>query len=183
VQLPGGGRQNFKLVANADAEQTYRQLPGNVALDSLPHDTEHDRRMQQLVRNNCTSCHTASYPLQFRFDEAGWNAIIELMKNVAHVSGKDWLGSMPEAGPAFYLGAEDDEEEIHIRLAAIAKHYNTTFEDLTADGLRVLPLLGKDATLLAVTKGGAMEVTSLYRQIYEAAGDIKPKPTTKRGEV
>jgi hypothetical protein len=26
--------------------------------------------------------------------------IIELMKNVAHVTGKDWLGSMPELGPA-----------------------------------------------------------------------------------
>jgi streptogramin lyase len=86
VQLPGAGRQNFKLVANTELEQTFRQLPGNVALDSLPHDTEHDRRMQQLVRNNCTSCHTASYPLQFRFDEAGWNAIIELMKN-ANVYG------------------------------------------------------------------------------------------------
>src|SRR5437899_2416385 len=41
-------------------------------------------------------------------------SIIELMKNVAHVSAKDWLGSMPEPGPAFYIGAEDDEKEIHI---------------------------------------------------------------------
>lgn len=39
-------------------------------------------------------------------------SIIELMKNVAHVAAKDWLGSMPEPGPAFYLGAEDDEKEI-----------------------------------------------------------------------
>jgi hypothetical protein len=30
-------------------------------------------------------------------------SIIELMKNVAHVTGKDWLGSMPELGPAIYL--------------------------------------------------------------------------------
>ena len=43
-------------------------------------------------------------------------SITELMKNVAHVTGKDWLGSMPEPGPAFYIGAEDDEREIHIRL-------------------------------------------------------------------
>jgi streptogramin lyase len=86
VQVPGAARQNFRLLANAEPEQTFRQLPGNVALDSLPHESEHDRRMQQLVRNNCTSCHTASYPLQFRFDEAGWNAIIELMKN-ANVYG------------------------------------------------------------------------------------------------
>ena len=81
-------------------------------------------------------------------------SILELMKNVAHVAAKDWLGSMPEPGPAFYLGAEDDEEEIHIRLAAIAKHYGTTFKELTDGGLRILPLLGKDATLCAVTKGG-----------------------------
>jgi RecA-family ATPase len=102
-------------------------------------------------------------------------SILELMKNVAHVAAKDWLGSMPEPGPAFYLGAEDDEEEIHIRLAAIAKHYDTTFKELTDGGLRILPLLGKDATLCAVTKGGNIEVTALYRQLYEAAGDIKPK--------
>src|SRR5690348_8572953 len=72
-------------------------------------------------------------------------SIIELMKNVAHVAGKDWLGSMPEQGPAFYLGAEDDENEIHIRLAAIAQHYNVTFKELTEGGLKVLCLLGEDA--------------------------------------
>jgi RecA-family ATPase len=102
-------------------------------------------------------------------------SILELMKNVAHVTGKDWLGSLPEQGPAFYLGAEDDQEEIHIRLAAIAKHYESTFADLTAGGLRVLPLLGQDATLCSVGRSGNVEVTKLYRQIYEAAGDLKPK--------
>ena len=61
-------------------------------LAALPEDTPDDRRMKKLVRNNCTGCHTASYPLQHRFDEAGWNAIIELMKHV-NVSG-------------VYLGAE-----------------------------------------------------------------------------
>ena len=56
-------------------------------------------------------------------------SIIELEKDVAHVMAKDWLGSMPEPGPAFYLGAEDDKDEIHIRLAAIAKHHGVTFKD------------------------------------------------------
>ena len=65
-------------------------------------------------------------------------SIIELMKDVAHVAAKDWLGSLPEPGPAFYIGAEDDKDELHIRLAAIAKHYEVTFKDL-AD-LRVLCL-------------------------------------------
>jgi RecA-family ATPase len=102
-------------------------------------------------------------------------SIIELMKNVAHATAKDWLGSMPEPGPAFYLGAEDDKNEIHIRLAAIAKHYGVTFKELYEGGLHVLPLLGKDATLCAPTKSGNIELTALYKQLYEAAGDIKPK--------
>ncbi|MCK1652252.1 AAA family ATPase [Bradyrhizobium sp. 149] len=102
-------------------------------------------------------------------------SIIELMKNVAHVTAKDWLGTVPEPGPAFYLGAEDDKDEIHIRLAAIAQHYGVTFKDLIGGGLHVLPLLGQDATLVAATKGGTVEVTGLYRQLFEAAGDIKPK--------
>jgi RecA-family ATPase len=102
-------------------------------------------------------------------------SIIELMKNVAHVAGKDWMGSLPEQGPAFYVGAEDDKDEIHIRLADIAGHYGVTFEDLTKGGLKVLCLLGQDATLCAAGKSGRIETTGLYKQLYEAAGDIKPK--------
>jgi RecA-family ATPase len=102
-------------------------------------------------------------------------SIIELMKDVAHVTGKDWFGSMPEFGPAIYIGAEDAEDEIHIRLAAITAHYGVTFKDLIDGGLHVLPLLGQDATLCAPGRNGRIEVTALYRQIYERAGDIKPK--------
>jgi RecA-family ATPase len=103
-------------------------------------------------------------------------SIIELTKDVAHVAGKDWFGSMPEPGPAIYVGAEDDEKELHIRLADIAKHYGVTFEELVTGGLYVLCLLGQDATLCAASgKSGKVEVTDLYRQLYEAAGDIKPK--------
>ena len=103
-------------------------------------------------------------------------SIIEMMKDVAHVAGKDWLGSMPEIGPAFYIGAEDDEKEIHIRFYDIAKHYGVTFKELIDGGLHVLCMLGKDATLCAATgKSGKVETTALYRQLYEAAGDIKPK--------
>ena len=103
-------------------------------------------------------------------------SIIELTKDVAHVAGKDWLGSLPEPGPAFYIGAEDDADEIHIRLDAIARHYGVTFKQLKDGGLHVLSMLGQDATLCtAFGKGGKVEVTPLYNHLYEAAGDIKPK--------
>jgi hypothetical protein len=39
-------------------------------------------------------------------------SITELQKKIAHVTGKDWLGSMPEPGPAIYVGAEDESAEL-----------------------------------------------------------------------
>ncbi|MGO9849195.1 MAG: AAA family ATPase [Methylocella sp.] len=97
-------------------------------------------------------------------------SIIEMTKDVAHVTGKDWLGSLPAIGPAVYLGAEDDEKEIHIRFYDIAKHYGVTFKELIDGGLHVLCKLGQDATLCALTRSGRVETTGLYRQLYEAAG-------------
>src|SRR5215475_912952 len=47
-------------------------------------------------------------------------SIIELTKNVAHVAGKAWFGSLSEVAPAFFIGAEEDKNDLHIRLAAIA---------------------------------------------------------------
>src|SRR6516165_976790 len=83
VDLAAPRKQGVVLTPTKDF---VRQLPGNVMLSALPEETEQDKRMKRLVRNICTGCHTASYALQHRFDEAGWNAIIELMKN-ANVYG------------------------------------------------------------------------------------------------
>ncbi|HEY3147643.1 MAG TPA: carboxypeptidase regulatory-like domain-containing protein, partial [Dongiaceae bacterium] len=83
IDLPAVRKHAFALKPMADF---VRQLPGNAMLAALPEETEQDKRMKTLVRNICTGCHTPSYVLQHRFDEAGWNAIIELMKN-ANVYG------------------------------------------------------------------------------------------------
>jgi streptogramin lyase len=86
VDLAANRKHDFTLAAITNPERAFKQLPGNVVLAGLPEDTQDDQRMKRLVRSVCTGCHTASYPLQHRFDEAGWNAIIELMKN-ANVYG------------------------------------------------------------------------------------------------
>jgi len=83
VDLAANAAQNFAL---RPLEDFVRQLPGDVLIAALPEETEHDKKMKRLVRNNCTGCHTPSYTLQHRFDEAGWTAIIDLMKMV-NVSG------------------------------------------------------------------------------------------------
>ena len=63
-------------------EDWIRQLPGDEFLAALPGDTPEDYRMKTQVRKNCTGCHSASYPLQHRFDAEGWNKLLDLMKHV-----------------------------------------------------------------------------------------------------
>jgi streptogramin lyase len=79
IDLAATKQQDFTLAPMADY---FRQLSGDMALASLPHDTAEDKRLWQIVHNNCTGCHTPNYPLQNKFDEAGWTAILDLMKMV-----------------------------------------------------------------------------------------------------
>ena len=75
-------QRDFVLQPMQTQEDWIRQLPGDEFLAALPGDTPEDYRMKTQVRKNCTGCHSASYPLQHRFDEEGWNKILDLMKHV-----------------------------------------------------------------------------------------------------
>src|SRR5262245_23067700 len=79
VDLAAAKRQDFSLKPMKDFA---RQLPGDVLLAALPQATDEDARLQRIVRNNCTGCHTASYVLQHRFDEDGWFKVVDMMKNI-----------------------------------------------------------------------------------------------------
>jgi hypothetical protein len=82
VGLAAGARKDFALAGIDDFERRVRQLPGDLILAGLPEETADDMRMKRIFHNNCTSCHTPSYTLQHRFDEDGWRAIIQAMKNI-----------------------------------------------------------------------------------------------------
>ena len=99
----------------------------------------------------------------------------ELLKNAAHVLGLPWFNWMPTQGPVIFVGCEDIDEVWRIRLTVIAKYFNTTFAALINGGFHLLNLFGQDATLFHHPgKSGRVETTSLYKQIYQAAGDLKP---------
>jgi streptogramin lyase len=83
VDLAANTAQDFSLNPMTDY---VRQLPGDLLLAALPEDSDQDKKMKRIVRTVCTGCHTPSYILQHRFDEAGWTAILDLMKHV-NVSG------------------------------------------------------------------------------------------------
>ena len=99
---------------------------------------------------------------------------VELHRVAAHVLEREWLGTLPEPGPAIFIDAEDHAAVLHRRLAAITRHYKVSFSDLIRGGLHLISLAGEDAVLATASRSGKVEPTQLYNQILEAAGDIRP---------
>jgi RecA-family ATPase len=104
--------------------------------------------------------------------------ILELQRGVAHVLGRDWIGTLPEPGPVIYVNAEDEEDELRRRLGRIAAHYDARFADIAKGGLHLLSLAGKDAVLGQADRQGIVKPTPLFTRLREAACDIKPKSIT-----
>ncbi len=114
-------------------------------------------------------------PTLFSGEGAAGKTIIALQLCVAQVLGRDWLKTLPEPGPAIYLGAEDDTGELHRRLAAIAAHYGVRFADLITGGLRLLSYAGHDAVLAAPNRSGLIVPTPLFQRLQKAAIHVQPK--------
>jgi len=87
VDLTATKHQDFQLAAITDPEERIRQLPSELLAAALPEETEADANIKRIFHNQCTGCHTPGYPLQFKFDEAGWNKVINLMKVIPALPG------------------------------------------------------------------------------------------------
>jgi len=102
-------------------------------------------------------------------------SLISLHLAVAHALGREWLGSLPAMGGTFFLDAEEDATEIHIRLEAIRKFYDCRYSDFLSSGLNVLPLAGKDCLMATVPpRTGIVTPTAFYERFLQQAGDLKP---------
>jgi 5S rRNA maturation endonuclease (ribonuclease M5) len=99
--------------------------------------------------------------------------ILSLQLAVATVLGRDWLKALPEPGPVVAVCCEDDPDELHRRLDAILRHYQASFADLA--GLHLISLAGQDALLATPRRDGLLQPTRLFKQLGEAAADLKPK--------
>ena len=77
VESAEQAHQAFTLSTIADVTP---QLVGSEWLAVLPEATTEQRRMKAIFRSNCTACHSPTYALQNRFDEAGWRAVIMYME-------------------------------------------------------------------------------------------------------
>jgi streptogramin lyase len=86
VELSSAGktREDFTLAAARDFE---RQLTSPEWLSALPDQRPEDIRLKLLFVHSCTTCHSAAFALQNKFDEAGWKAILARMETI-NVYGK-----------------------------------------------------------------------------------------------
>jgi RecA-family ATPase len=114
-------------------------------------------------------------PTLFSGEGAVGKSLLALQLAAAHALGRDWIGMLPEPGPAIYFGAEDDADELRRRIADIAAHYHVSVADLIAGGLHLASFAGKNAVLGAANRAGIIEPTPLYSRIHKTVCETKPK--------
>lgn len=94
---------------------------------------------------------------------------------VASALRREWIGALfPKHGPTIYLGAEDEEDEIYRRLAAILKYYDAGFVDLVLNGFRPMSFAGKNAALATFGRDGMIKPTPLFDALLAAAVRLQP---------
>lgn len=100
-------------------------------------------------------------------------SILSLQLATAVVLGRDWLGTMPEPGPALVVCCEDDSNELWRRLDLIAQHYGAALSEFR--DMRLMALAGEETLMAVPDRNGLIQATKLFGRIREAACDIRPK--------
>lgn len=107
----------------------------------------------------------------FSGDGGTGKSLLALMLAASAATGRAWLNIPVPKGRALFLSAEDDDDELHIRLDTIRRAMRLGWSDLA--GLTVRSLAGEDA-LLAVETKIALAQTALFDEIEARAAEEQP---------
>lgn len=100
-------------------------------------------------------------------------SLLALQLAIAVSSGRQWLNRQVAHGSAIFISAEDDEEELHRRVADVVDESSLTLADL--DRLTLRSLAGENALLAELERSsGALTATSLFRELERRLGDDPP---------
>lgn len=88
-------------------------------------------------------------------------------------TGSPWIGQAVTSGGVLFISAEDDEDELHRRMADVVRASGGSLEDL--DRLTVLSLAGEDALLATLERsGGVLTPSALFHEIERRIGEECP---------
>lgn len=107
----------------------------------------------------------------FGGDGGTGKSLLALMLAASAATGRAWLNMAVPKGRALFLSAEDDDDELHMRLADICRGMGLRLADL--GGLTMRSLAGEDALLAVETKIALMQ-TALFDEIEARAKDEQP---------
>lgn len=112
----------------------------------------------------------------FTGDGGTGKSLAALQLAISTVLGTSWLSQRTTAGGALFISAEDDREELHRRLADVARAQGFALSEL--DGLTLCSLAGEDA-LLSVPEGPgkSMKETELFRRVEVWIANHRPALT------
>lgn len=100
-------------------------------------------------------------------------SLLALQIGAAASLGVDTLGLTPAPGGVVYLGAEDEAEEFHRRLADIVASHDRTLADLS--DFRLIPMADRDALLSVPNGSGVMQPTPAWRSLRNVVARYTPR--------
>ena len=99
-------------------------------------------------------------------------SLLALQLAIAVASATKWLGRDVLGGPALYLSAEDELDEINRRLRAIASAEGLRLAEL--EYLTIYPLAGENALLAAPERDGRLKPSVLWEALCNAVERLAP---------
>lgn len=100
-------------------------------------------------------------------------SLLALQLAYAVATGGAWLGRGVAGGGALFISAEDDEAELHRRLADVVQASGGSFDDL--DRLTLRSLAGEDALLAMLDRsGGVLLASALFHEIEKRIAEESP---------
>lgn len=97
------------------------------------------------------------------------------MQLAAGVAGcRPWCGRLPQIGPALFISAEDDRDELNRRLRAIANQMRVTLQELR--NLRLISLAGEKSVIAAPeARSNILKPTEIFEWLEKLIRAQKPK--------